>query len=260
MNSTASSWPQGGPGSGGPQGARAVWRHPAAAQYPGMKGYFSWIRIHSVETITSVFLHIPFVFATYYLTDMIMSWYANGFHITAPFVKEFHNTLVDSPHRGPVMQSFSVSFVVNLNKLLNQQFSCWWSERLCHCKVTHLCHMILLQYMFFAILHIFPSECTHMLQNLLFRFQSVFSSTSTVVVFSSLFGHSCSVIWCVGQSDEWTTGVRSVDPMRGGWLLGVPLTPDISLSSLLHAPSAPPVTVVNRWPVAEIDLPSKSSG
>ena len=100
---------------------------------------------------------------------------------------------------------------------------------------------------------------THMLQNLLFRFQSGFSSTSAVV-FSFLFGHSCSVIWCVGQNEEWTTWVRSVDPMPDGRLLGVPLTPDISLSSLLHAPSAPPVTVVNRWPVAEINLPSKSSG
>ena len=149
--------------------------------------FFYWIRINSVETITSVFLHIPFVFATYYLTDMIMSWYGNGFHITAPFVKEFHNTLVDSPHRWPAMQSFSVSFVVSLTKLLNQQFSCWWFERLCHI-------MILLQNIFFAILYIFPSEYTHMLQNLLFRFQSVFSSTSTVVVFQSLFGHSCSVI------------------------------------------------------------------
>ena len=105
---------------------------------------FSWIRINSIETITSVFIHIPFVFGIYYLTDMIMSWYGNGFHITAPFVKEFHNTLVDSPHRGPVMQSFSVSFVVSLNKLLNQQFSCWWFERLCHCKVTHLYHIMIL--------------------------------------------------------------------------------------------------------------------
>ena len=78
-----------------------------------------------------------------------MSLYGNGFHITALFVTEFHNILVDSPHRGPVMQIFSVSFVVSLNKLLNQQFSCWWFERLCHCKVTHLCHiMILLQNIF----------------------------------------------------------------------------------------------------------------
>ena len=80
------------------------------------------------------------------------------------------------------MQSFSVSFVVSLNKLLNQQFSCWWFERLCHCKVTHLCHiMILLQNIIFCYFVYLPSEYTHMLQNLLFRF---------------------SVIWCVGQSDE----------------------------------------------------------
>ena len=189
---------------------------------------FSWIRKNSVETITSVFLHIPFVFATYYLTDMIISWYGNGFHITAPFVKEFHNTLVDSPHRGLVMQSFSVSFVVSLNKLLNQQFGCWWLERLCHCKT------------YFFVFNQFSPRLQQLLH---FRL--------------CLVTH---VIWCVGQSDEWTTGVRSVDPMPGGRLLGVPLTPDISLSSLLHAPSAPPVTVVNHWPVAEIDLPSKSSG
>ena len=184
-----------------------------------------------------------------------MSWYGNSFHITAPFVKKFHNTLVDSPHRGPVMQSFSVSFVVSLNKLLNQQFSCWWFE-----SDTFMSHHDIIAKYNFLLFCIIPSEYTHMLQNLLFRFQSGFSSISTVVVFSSLFDHSCSVIWCVGLSDEWTTGVRSVDPLPGGRLLGVPLTPDISLSSLLHAPSAPPVTVVNRWPVAEIDLPSKSSG
>ena len=92
-----------------------------------------------------------------------MSWYGKGFHITAPFVKEFHNTLVDSPHRGTVMQSFSVSFVVSLNKLLNQQFSCWWFERLCHCKVTHLCHiMILLQniiFCYFVYLSIWIHTC-----------------------------------------------------------------------------------------------------
>ena len=72
--------------------------------------------------------------------------------ISLSLLKEFHNTLVDSPHRGPMMQSFSVSFVVNLNKLLNQQFSCWWFERLCHCQVTHLCHiMILLQNLIFLL-------------------------------------------------------------------------------------------------------------
>ena len=108
--------------------------------------FFFWIRINSVETITSVFLHIPFVFSTYYLTDMIMSWYGNGFHITAPFVKEFHNTLVDYPHRGPVMQRFSVSFVVSLNKLLNQQFSCWLFETLCDTFMSH--HDIIAKYIF----------------------------------------------------------------------------------------------------------------
>ena len=177
-----------------------------------------------------------------------MSWYENGFHIIAPFVKEFHNTLVDPPHRGPVMQSFSVSFVVSFNKLLNQQFSCWWFERLCHCKVTHLCHiMILLQNIFFCyFVYLSVWIHTRYKRNLLFRFQSVFSSTSTVV-FSSLFGHSCSVIWCVGQSDEWTTGVRSVDPMPGGRLLGVPLTFPCPASCMPHQHPQWLWLTTNQW-------------
>ena len=104
---------------------------------------------------------------------------------------------------------------VSLNKPLNQQFSCQWIESLCHCKVTSYDIMILLQNIYFLLFCISFHLNTHTLQNLRFRFQSVFSSTSTVVVFSSLFGHSCSVIWCVGVSDEWTTGVRSVDLLPG---------------------------------------------
>ena len=183
-------------------------------KYSYVDDFFSWIRINSVETITSVFLHIPFVFATYYLTDMIMSWYGNGFHITAPFVKEFHNTLVDSPHRGPVMQSFSVSFVVSLNKLLNQEFICWWFERLCHCKVTHLCHiMILLQNIIFCyFVYLSFWIHTHMLQNLLFRFQSVFSSTSTVVFSSLMFSHL--VCWTKWWMNYW----GEVSWSNAGWV------------------------------------------
>ena len=37
-------------------------------------------------------------------------------------------SLVDSPHKWPVMQSFGVFFHVNLNKLLNKQSSCQWFE------------------------------------------------------------------------------------------------------------------------------------
>ena len=39
-----------------------------------------------------------------------------------PFVRGIHQSLADSPRKGPVMQRFDVSFVVNLNKLLNKQF------------------------------------------------------------------------------------------------------------------------------------------
>ena len=51
---------------------------------------------------------------------MRKSWHGNAFCITD------HWSLVDSPHKGPVMQSFDVPFLVSMNKFLNTQFSCWW--------------------------------------------------------------------------------------------------------------------------------------
>ena len=55
-------------------------------------------------------------------------WYGNTFHIAGP---------VDSPHKGPVMWSFGVFFVVNLNKLLNKQVICQWLEMpWCSCNAS----------------------------------------------------------------------------------------------------------------------------
>ena len=34
-------------------------------------------------------------------------------------MQEIHQSLVDSPHKGTVTQTFDVSFLVSLNKLLN---------------------------------------------------------------------------------------------------------------------------------------------
>ena len=45
-----------------------------------------------------------------------------------PFVRGIHQLLVDSPHKGLVIQIFDVYFVVSLNNLLNIQFSFRWSE------------------------------------------------------------------------------------------------------------------------------------
>ena len=39
----------------------------------------------------------------------------------SPFVREIHRSLVESPHKLPVMLSFDVSFDVSLRKLLNKQ-------------------------------------------------------------------------------------------------------------------------------------------
>ena len=55
-------------------------------------------------------------------------------------------------------------------------------------------------------------------------------------------------------------GLSPWGPQRARAVCWVPLIPDISLFGLLHAPSAPPMTVANHWPVAEIGLPSKFSG
>ena len=61
---------------------------------------------------------------------------------------------------------------------------------------------------------------------------------------------------------QWLTTRQafSLGLPRGKGYVTSPLTPDISLFSLLHAPSAPPMTVANHWPLAEIVQPSKSSG
>ena len=55
-------------------------------------------------------------------------------------------------------------------------------------------------------------------------------------------------------------GLSPWGPQGARAVLWVPLIPNIALFSFLHAPSAPPMTVANHWPVSEIVLPSKFSG
>ena len=44
---------------------------------------------------------------------------------------------VDSLHKGPVMQSFDILFIVSQNKLLNKQLDCQWIEIIWQsCKIT----------------------------------------------------------------------------------------------------------------------------
>ena len=45
-----------------------------------------------------------------------------------PFLWGVHRSLVDAPHKGPVMQSFDISFDISLKKLLSKHSSGWWSE------------------------------------------------------------------------------------------------------------------------------------
>ena len=50
---------------------------------------------------------------------IVMTWQGHAFCNTDPLWRE-------SPHKGPVMQSFDPSFIVNLNKLLNKQMRWQW--------------------------------------------------------------------------------------------------------------------------------------
>ena len=54
-----------------------------------------------------------------------------------PFVKGIHRWPVNSPHKGPVRQTFDISFVVSIPRLLHKQSSCGdlkWYDMWCHCN------------------------------------------------------------------------------------------------------------------------------
>ena len=101
-------------------------------------------------------------------TSMVMSWHGNSFCITEQcswdqhgahlgptgprwaqcwphelcFVRVILQSVVDSPHKGTILWTGDVSFVVRLNKLLSSWFF-WWFEFLlwCHCndRVWSIC-------------------------------------------------------------------------------------------------------------------------
>ena len=52
----------------------------------------------------------------------------NSFRATAPFVRRFHQWPVNSPHTGPVIHGFDIFFVASLNKRLNKESSCRWTD------------------------------------------------------------------------------------------------------------------------------------
>ena len=54
-----------------------------------------------------------------------------------PIVMETHQPTVDSHHKGPVIWSFDIFFVVSLNHLLNKLSNCRWFEiSWCLCDIT----------------------------------------------------------------------------------------------------------------------------
>ena len=68
--------------------------------------------------------------------DDVMPW--RCFPHYRHFMRGIHWSMVDSPHKGPVMWKFDVSFVVSLNKLLNTQPCYQWFEMpwWCSCDIT----------------------------------------------------------------------------------------------------------------------------
>ena len=93
-----------------------------------------------------------FVISSHY---NVIQYNTNTFHISKPFVLALceGNTpelLVDSLHKGPVMQHFDVFCDVSLNKLLNKQSICqWFKTPQCSCDICitkHYFTNVLLSY------------------------------------------------------------------------------------------------------------------
>ena len=66
----------------------------------------------------------------------MLSSYRNALWITGPFLRGIHQSLVNFPHKRPVMQSSDIFFVVNLNKPLNKQFNYLWFKMQRSCGIS----------------------------------------------------------------------------------------------------------------------------
>ena len=71
----------------------------------------------------------------WHLYDVILpynSWWRQGMETLSTLLALCRGNpavMVDSPHQGPMMRSFDVSFVVSLSKLLKKQLIYWWFQR-----------------------------------------------------------------------------------------------------------------------------------
>ena len=71
---------------------------------------------------------------------MKISWHGNDVCITGPLWGESTNHWWIHLTQGPVMQSCDVSFIINLNKLLNKQLiGLWFARPWCSCDSTVMC-------------------------------------------------------------------------------------------------------------------------
>ena len=59
---------------------------------------------------------------------MMISWHGNAFHVTGPLWGESTGPWSIPLTNGPIMQGFDVCIGARLNKLLNIQLNCQWSE------------------------------------------------------------------------------------------------------------------------------------
>ena len=90
--------------------------------------------------VSTSLLELDRHYITFVMQFVMVSWHGNAFCITGHFVKE---SSMDSPHKGPVIQSFEFTSVGSLNQLLNKE----WGSDLRHHKrhATLLCNIILMK-------------------------------------------------------------------------------------------------------------------
>ena len=76
-----------------------------------------------IHTTVALFMVVPYVIHVKY---EVITW--KRFPYYWPFVREIHRPVVDSPHKGPILRSFNVFFVLSLNPLCDKQSCGRWFE------------------------------------------------------------------------------------------------------------------------------------
>ena len=122
----------------------------------------------------------------------MMVWWNHMGTFSALLALCMGNLLVDSLNKGPLMWSFDVSFVVELEKLLNKHLSCWWFEMpWCPCEVI--------------VMHIEARKIWRQFADDIFKWNSVNKDSCILIKISFKF---------VPKVVEWGGGEEVPTPVR----------------------------------------------